>query len=313
MTAPRWLVAIVAAAVAAAAAVVLLLPDRTEAPRTAPATSAPATNPTGAPTSVASTSLSPDTAAPMHAQAVVYRTDQAVGGRFRVKITNTGDEPFEVLGVRLQSDGFEAAPLTTDPVRYAPGERTDIVTPYGTARCGDGDTVEPTAAVMDVRVADGSTQRYEVPLESIYDALPKLHERECDIARVAAAVDVGLASIEQVEGDDGPVLEADVTFRRLDGDEQIVVSDVRGSVLYRIVPGDLPVVMAPGDAEMRLPIVISAARCDGHALGESKQPFVFPVGIQIGDEDQVGYDIPMASDQQAQLWEYLTDTCGIVN
>jgi len=295
VTRKQWVLALVVA-VAAAGAVILLVPDRTEAPVTAPSTSAL----TGA-------------APAMRAQAIVYRTDQAVGGRFRVKITNTGDEEFEVLGLRLESGGFEPQPLTTDPVRYTPGERTDIVAPFGAARCGTDDTVAPAHVVMDVRVAGGEAQRLEVPLESILEAIPKLHERECDIARIAAAVDVGLASIEQVEAEGGPILEADITFRRLETDEPIVVSDVRGSVLYRIVGDGLPIELAADDAEAVLPIVISPARCDGHALGESKQPFVFPVHIEVGDADGIGYHIPIPTDQQDQLYEYLTTACGLVN
>ncbi len=292
MTRSRWLAVLVVVALVAAGAVMLLTPEDIEAPSPTPSTQAA------------------EAAPAMRAQAIVYRTDQAVGGRFQVKITNLDDETFEVVGVRLESDGFEPVPLTTKPVRYSPGERTDIVTPHGAARCTDGAAADPAFAVMDVRVDDGEVQRHEVPLESIYDALDKLHERECDIAMVAAAVDVGLKSIEQIDGEDGPILEADITFRRLETDEPIVVSDVRGSVLYLIFADALPLELAPDDAEAALPVVISPARCDGHAIGESKQPFVFPVHIQIGDEDGIGYDIPIPTEQQDELYEYLTTTCA---
>lgn len=286
MTRMRWGVAIVVVALVAAAGVILLAPDRTEAPRT-------------------------EAPPPMLAQAIVYRTDDAVGGRFRVKITNTGDQAFEVLGVRLQSQGFEPAPMTTDPVRYSPGERTDIVAPHGEVRCDDGAAADPAFAVMDVRIEGGEVQRHEVPLESIYDALDKLHTRGCHVAAIAEAVDVTLADPLAPEDVDGElVVGTRIVFERREGELPIVVSDARGSVMYRLLTPELPVTMAPHDQSLEVPVTIQVARCDGHALGETKKPFVFPLQVQIGDEEEIGYDIPLTTTQQDSLYEYLTTACA---
>ena len=253
---------------------------------------------------------------PMKAQAILYRTDQAVGGRFQLKLTNLGDQTFEVLGARLESAGFEVLPFTTDPVRYSPGERTDIVTPYGAARCEPDQPPEPAFARIRVRVEGEDERLLRLPLESIGDAIPRLHTRECQVAQVEAALDVALApSRSPVMRDGRPVLEVDVVIHRLQGAEPIVVGDIRGSVLYRIelaASSDLPVRLAPGDDDASFPVIISAARCDGHALGDSSQPYAFPIRIRIGDDD-IGYDIPVPDDQQRQLYEYLTAACEIVN
>lgn len=296
MTRRRWLAVLIVAALAVAAAVILFAPDRTEAPGTPPSTSA-----------------APDAAPAMRVQAIVYRTDEAVGGRFRVKITNTGDERFEVLGVRLQSGGFEPVPLTTDPVRYAPGERTDIVTPYGKVRCAEGATADPAFAVMDVRV-DGAVQRYEMPMESIYDALDKLHRRECQAASIVDAVSVALAdplTPANVEGE--LVVPTRIVFERRSGQEPLVVSDVRGSVMYRLLAPELPVTMAASDQSVEVSLTIVVARCDGHALGETKKPFAFPLRMRLGDAEEIGYEIPLTTAQQDTLYEYLATACGLVN
>ena len=46
----------------------------------------------------------------IEAEAVRQRTDEAIGGQVQVRITDTGDEPFTVTSVALDSPGFEPLP-----------------------------------------------------------------------------------------------------------------------------------------------------------------------------------------------------------
>ncbi|MBA3399817.1 MAG: hypothetical protein H0U01_07635 [Acidimicrobiia bacterium] len=246
------------------------------------------------------------------AQAIVYRTDQAVGGRFRVKLTNTGDDDFTVTGVRLESAGFETLAFTPHDTLYSPSERTDLITPFGDVRCEPGDVLDPTDAAIRFVTASGSEGEVRVPLESIYEAIPKLYERECDKAFIEESAVIAIADPIEESGE-GFDARARATLRitRAGSDEAIAVDDIRGSVLYSIT-GELPAMLAPGEDEIDIPIELRGTRCDGHALGETKQPFVYPIRLRIGDDFESSYDIPVNPSQQDQLWTFLVSrTCRL--
>ena len=246
------------------------------------------------------------------AQAIVYRTDQAVGGRFRVKLTNTGDDEFTVTGVRLESAGFETLAFTPHDTLYSPSERTDLITPFGDVRCEPSDVLDPTDAAIRFVSASGSEGEVRVPLESIYEAIPKLYERECDKAFIEESAVIAIADpIEEAgEGFDARA-RATLRITRAGSDEAIAVDDIRGSVLYSIT-GELPAILAAGEDEIDIPIELRGTRCDGHALGETKQPFVYPIRLRIGDDFESSYDIPVNPSQQDQLWTFLVSrTCRL--
>ncbi|MBA3801474.1 MAG: hypothetical protein H0X22_01010 [Acidimicrobiia bacterium] len=246
------------------------------------------------------------------AQAIVYRTDQAVGGRFRVKLTNTGDDDFTVTGVRLESAGFETLAFTPHDTLYSPSERTDLITPFGDVRCEPGDALDPTDAAIRFVTASGSEGEVRVPLESIYEAIPKLYERECDKAFIEESAVIAIADPIEESGE-GFDARARATLRitRAGSDEAIAVDDIRGSVLYSIT-GELPAILAAGEDEIDIPIELRGTRCDGHALGETKQPFVYPIRLRIGDDFESSYDIPVNPSQQDQLWTFLVSrTCRL--
>jgi len=246
------------------------------------------------------------------AQAIVYRTDQAVGGRFRVKLTNTGDDEFTVTGVRLESAGFETLAFTPHDTLYSPSERTDLITPFGDVRCEPGDVLDPTDAAIRFVTASGSEGEVRVPLESIYEAIPKLYERECDKAFIEESAVIAIADPIEESGE-GFDARARATLRitRAGSDEAIAVDDIRGSVLYSIT-GELPAILAAGEDEIDIPIELRGTRCDGHALGETKQPFVYPIRLRIGDDFESSYDIPVNPSQQDQLWTFLVSrTCRL--
>lgn len=289
-------------ALVVAAVLVIASGDETEAPTAA--TDPPSTLPTSTSTVPASIDVA--------AQAIVYRTDQAVGGRFRVKLTNTGDDEFTVTGVRLESAGFETLAFTPHDTLYSPSERTDLVTPYGDVRCDPGDALVPTEAAIRFVTASGSEGEVLVPLESIYEAIPKLYERECDKAFIEESAVIAITDPIEESGE-GYEARARATLQitRAGSDEAIAVNDIRGSVLYSIT-GELPATLGAGDDEIDIPIELRGTRCDGHALGETKQPFVYPIRLRIGDDFESSYDIPVNPSQQDQLWTFLVSrTCGL--
>ncbi|MDQ3310495.1 MAG: hypothetical protein M3501_08390 [Actinomycetota bacterium] len=300
---PRLVLAGVGVVLALLVAVVLVIAsgDDTQAP----------TTPTDPPVTLPRSTTVPPSI-DVTAQAIVYRTDQAVGGRFRVKLTNTGDDEFTVTGVRLESAGFETLAFTPHDTLYSPSERTDLVTPFGDVRCEPGDALDPTDAAIRFVTASGSEGEVRVPLESIYEAIPKLYERECDKAFIEESAVIAITDPIEESGE-GFDARARATLRitRAGSDEAIAVDDIRGSVLYSIT-GELPAMLAPGEDEIDIPIELRGTRCDGHALGETKQPFVYPIRLRIGDDFESSYDIPVNPSQQDQLWTFLVSrTCRL--
>ncbi|MDQ3176401.1 MAG: hypothetical protein M3Q72_02490 [Actinomycetota bacterium] len=300
---PRLVLAGVGVMLALLVAAVLVIAsgDDTQAP----------TTPTDPPVTLPNSTTVPPSI-DVTAQAIVYRTDQAVGGRFRVKLTNTGNDEFTVTGVRLESAGFETLAFTPHDTLYSPSERTDLVTPFGDVRCEPGDALDPTDAAIRFVTASGSAGEVRVPLESIYEAIPKLYERECDKAFIEESAVIAITDPIEESGE-GFDARARATLRitRAGSDEAIAVDDIRGSVLYSIT-GELPAMLAPGEDEIDIPIELRGTRCDGHALGETKQPFVYPIRLRIGDDFESSYDIPVNPSQQDQLWTFLVSrTCRL--
>ncbi|WP_157944008.1 hypothetical protein [Blastococcus atacamensis] len=57
------------------------------------------------------------------------RTDEAVGGRFQVRVTDTGEAPFTVSAVALDAPGFAPVPETPVTAAFVPGRVIDLPVP----------------------------------------------------------------------------------------------------------------------------------------------------------------------------------------
>ena len=197
--------------------------------------------------------------------------------RLRAAVTNGGTEAVTLATATLAWDGFEPNPVTLDQP-LPPGETAGFVLEYGNPRCRTAPSERPRLLV--------GTDRGDVPIAlHLQDPtlLERLHRRECGLARLGETVAVRL------DLDNGTVqrggeeyLPGAVVLRRRPGSSvPVTLVDLGGTVLFDFVPaerGRLPVVLPPGDNELRFPVLIgSAHRCDGHALGQASQPFLFAV------------------------------------
>src|SRR3954453_13812850 len=179
------------------------------------------------------------------AEAVRLRTDEAVGGRFQVRITDTGDDGFTVTAVALDSPGFAALPATAVTAEFAPGRVIDLPTPYGAPVCGSGPL--PAAAQLTVVHPDGRTESVggrsvRAPLAA--DVLEAIHDEECAVLAVAEVVDVSVTGL----ADDGNALSGTLTLTRRDGDQRVAATALSRSVLLEAVADGLPLVLA-GDEQ----------------------------------------------------------------
>ena len=255
------------------------------------------------PSSPASTTAPQVAALPgIEAEAVRLRTDEAVVGRVQVRIMNTGRTPFTVTAVAIDSPGSAPVPPTSVSATYAPGQTTDLPTPVGPAVCGADP--EPAVARLTVVRPDGAVEDLRVPLTG--DALARVHREECAVAAVGELVDIALADLAP----EGDRLSGAVVLTRRADEEPVEVTALARSVLVEPVLADeLPVVLAPGRAELRLPVAFELATCDPHVLAETKKPFVFPLTVVVGEDEPVPVDLPVDDAQRAMLQRLVDRVC----
>ena len=108
------------------------------------------------PPEVATTSAAPapPTVPGIEAEVVRLRTDVTVDGQVHVRVTDTGDQPFTVTALALESPGFAPLPATPLTARFEPGRTIALRTAYGEPDCAARPA--PVAARLTVVRPDGA-------------------------------------------------------------------------------------------------------------------------------------------------------------
>jgi hypothetical protein len=238
----------------------------------------------------------------MAGESVRLRSDVALGDVFQVRVTNTWTTPFTVTSVQLDSPGFEELPARTLSVEFDPGRTFDLPTRFGAVVCtADPD---PVAARVTVSRDGGPAEELLLPLAG--PVLDEVHTRQCEIEAVTATAAVTVEGL--VAADDA--VTGEVVLTRGIGDEAVVVSEVQRSVvLDPVLSGPLPATLDAGAAELRLPVVFRPATCEPHRLAETKQPFIFPLLMAVGEDAPVPVLLPLDDGQRRLLQDLLTRVC----
>jgi hypothetical protein len=226
----------------------------------------------------------------IEAEAVRLRTDEAIGGQVQVRITDTGDAPFTVTSVALDSPGFAPLPARALTAAFAPGRTIDLPTPFGEPVCGAAPV--PAAAQVGLVRPDGAVEQLRIPLSA--DVLQLIHDEECAVLAVAEVVDIEVTGLH----DDGHALVGDITFTRRSGSERVTATRLSRSVLLDATADELPMELAGDEETASTPVSFTSATCDPHVLSETKKPYVFPLSVTLGDGDEVPVDLPL--DQAAR-------------
>jgi hypothetical protein len=259
----------------------------------APSADAPAATPSAGPT---------DHAVPgIEAEAVRLRTDEAVGGQVQVRITDTGDEPFTVTSVTLDSPGFAPVAPREASTEFAPGRTIDLPVQYGEPRCGVAS--EPAAARLTVVRPDGTSEDLRVPLAA--EIMTRIHEEECAVLALLEVVCVDV--VERADEDDA--VTGQLRLLRRDGNGPVTVSRVDRSVILHVTADELPGGMAEDEDEFSTPVRFTSATCDPHALAETKKPYVFPLEVTVGDGEPVVLDLPVDDDLRRRLEALVDRVC----
>jgi hypothetical protein len=200
--------------------------------------------------------------------------------RLEVAFDNQGDEEITVDAVALRSPLFAPVDLDEQGTRIESGRRRDLQIDLGPAVCP---APGATADIEVVAEIDGTVQHglLEVPVEP----LQQISDAECGQALVLQQVEIGLAA---ASSDAGGVIQTALTLRRLDGDQPVELSSLRGSVLIELTAATpaVPIATLPsGQDAVDVPVLMRVIRCDPHAVIESKKTFQLSVWLAVGDDE----------------------------
>lgn len=254
--------------------------------------------------------LSPSPQAPPPALEVeLTQNRRDLGTRtVQVKVGNSADRAVAIEQVGVEVDGFEPTEPSLQDAVLPPGIRVDLPVTLGESRCdGTDESAGEPVVLLRVRPEGAEAQDVQMPLEASW-ALDGLFARECARKAIAEAVDLSFGPTWNLEG---TALRGTVAVERLDSTEPITVTGVRGIVLYNTRLLDGPFTLDADTDRADLPIELTTARCDGHALGESKQSFVMELWVELGDDPE-RYTTLEADDSARERWRELTRVgCGL--
>ncbi|MGY1711665.1 hypothetical protein ACI8AC_19380 [Geodermatophilus sp. SYSU D00758] len=235
-------------------------------------------------------------------EVVRLRTDEAVGGQVQVKVTDTGDMPFTVTAVAIDSPGFTPLPPREVTAAFEPGQRISLPTPHGEPVCTIAP--QPLAARLTVVRPDGAVEEVRVPLAG--DDLDEVHAEMCAVAGVLAVATVTLEDLR----DDGEVVTGRVVLTRAGDDDRAVTADrLTRSVLLDVAADGLPLRLAEGEERAATGVSFTLATCEPHVLAETKQPFLFPLRVVVEGEDAVPVPLPVDRSQQDAFWALVQRVC----
>ncbi|MBW3659000.1 MAG: hypothetical protein KY457_10205 [Actinobacteria bacterium] len=244
----------------------------------------------------------------------VERSRSAAGrGVLEVRLRTEAGEPFEVIRLQLLDDRFTVVPPAekSTPVRAG---GVGIVTPIpaGDVVCdaprGEGPRMAVTVAT------DAGTADLVVPVSAAGDeVLTDLHADACRRRDLLEAVEVAF-------GDDWTTTspataEGTITLDRGAATEEVVLEAVHGTVIFTLtvlapVP-EVVLTLPEGESHAEVAVEVSAARCDPHALIESKKTYLFPLWVRAGDDEAIFLTVEPTGAARTAFEALLAEGCHL--
>jgi len=202
----------------------------------------------------------------------------AASRQFYLTFRSTGGAEVEVASAQLRSELFSPVAPSEGVLVRSSGDPISIPLAYGAAECGDNPSPE-----LVVRL-DVDGEPADVPLGEAAPAIMAVHESECATNEVRRQVDLRFGS--EWKTVDTARVAGTLTLDRRPGAE-VVLEKVATSVVFTVE------VLSPLPATDDIDIVVTAARCDGHALTESKKTFTFFLTFTDDGGDPVLVELPV--------------------
>lgn len=226
-------------------------------------------------------------------------------------VTNTGEQPFTVTDLEVESGFFAVAPHWTGTTIVPPGLAKALRVPLPEPAC--------TATAFDATArlsAQAGTSTFDIslPATDSLDAMQRINASRCELARIDAIAGIRFADVVQTEVVDGhpiALLELDITPRQGVGSFTI---DTVGSTLLLFQSPDLTralgVTVSAADAPSALVLRYVPGRCDPHAVAEDKLGTRLPFAVSVAGEAPVNVAIGASPELKARIFSYIGDYCG---
>ena len=255
----------------------------------------------------------PVTVADVAVTAEVYRSriDPARGG-MQLSVRNDSAVLLTIVGTRLES------PALQQPIVR---ERTTVIGPGLTlapAAC-PAEGPEPPQAVLIVQLIDGSTAEVAVPTVDRIGQWAEWVAAECFAAAVAERV--GITVRHDATRDEGALIglllgiaprtgasEAEVELVSLS--DTVLFGLVQASDGARVTKALLPTGTGGSTAAVSIPLLLTPARCDAHALADDKQGTLFRIDVVLDGEPGT---VTIAADTATRggLYDAFRRACGL--
>lgn len=203
-----------------------------------------------------------------------------------IPIVNGGPAEAYVRRIQLVAPHFIPAPPTTVDAAMEPGRQINFSIGYGVARCDDA--AGSVTLVLDVG-RPGTERQQRLAAPGPVEILDRLRRAECDQQRLESSFVVSWdGPWSQVSGGAGAARLRGVLRVALTGDEQVKVTDLKGSVLFALdtaPAGRRPIVdLDLTSRSATIPVEISVRLCHKHGLIEAKRIFDFILYATVGNQ-----------------------------
>lgn len=260
------------------------------------------------------------TAAELAVTADVYRSriDPSRGG-IQLAVRNDAEAPLTVVAAALESPALSTPAVLERTTVIGAGLTRDLAITLTSASCPASSTAPPEA-VLTVALADGSTTELRVPTTDRMGQWEAWVTAECFTAAVAERATLSVQ--HDPAADSGSLIGLRLTADRLDpGLELVAVSDTVLFGLVRASDGEratsLPLTLdAQGEQAagtsggVNIPLLLTPARCDAHALADDKQGTLFVVDVLL---DGTAGSVTIVADPttRAALYDAFTRACAL--
>ncbi|MEX1125223.1 MAG: hypothetical protein WEE53_06115 [Acidimicrobiia bacterium] len=210
-------------------------------------------------------------------------------GKRRLDVVTTNDGPTEIVvtGIALRAEHFELYPLEVKTSRIQPGSTVAVKTDFGEVVDCRGRGPFSASVTMEFMVgASGPVQRFDVPVDP--EPLDVIRTSDCNSQLVAEAADVAFGEAWTVEG---ASVDTDLVVGRDRSTETITVASVAGMILFGMDPvtpsAPSVAVLGPDEEEVRIPVRLTLARCDVHAVSQAPDGYSFRAWVAVGESEPI--------------------------
>jgi hypothetical protein len=219
---------------------------------------------------------------------ITWGSFDRANGTVKVSLMNHGTEPVQIDSVRLDAPPYSMEPPDVNESVIDPERRTSYGFVHGDPAC-DGLPEAYETPMVEVGV-DGGQLRLGVGDSA--DVIERLLNAHCAQQRVAEFVSVGLGT-DWTFNDDESQVTGTLVLERTGRGPAVSLIAVRGSVIFGLHPveeveaGAPLVVLEPEEDVVEVPLMVKAARCDPHALADSKNTYTLQAWLALDDEPEV--------------------------